>query len=229
MKTLPHGRGSQGTPAVFTAWPRYNPPVKTATNITLRRARIPDVPVASKIINDYAELGLMLHRSLAFLYEHLRDFQVAVVTDERGGAEESVIGIAGLNIVWANVAEVYSVAVMPAFHGMGVGKRLVQATLDEAAELGIRRVISLTYEEQFFARLGFVKTDRQALPLKMWSECVRCSKHQACDEIAMVRVIESVPEAPTPPPYHPPPGEYTVPVTIERTKLEARPKMDEAH
>ena len=33
---------------------------------------------------------------------------------------------------------------------------------------------------------------RGALPLKVWSECVRCPKHDACDEIAMVRTLRDV-------------------------------------
>jgi amino-acid N-acetyltransferase len=207
--------------------------VETKQDIVVRRARIGDVTTCSRIINDYAELGLMLHRSLAYLYEHLRDFHVAVVplgdAGKPGGEDEQVIGIAGLNIIWANIAEVYSVAVAPAFQGMGVGKRLVQACIDEAAELGIRRLMTLTYERLFFEKLGFGVVDRMSLPLKVWSECIRCSKNQACDEIAMIRELAGVPEVEAPPPYQPPPGEYSVPVTLQLSAVQARPKMDEAH
>ncbi len=207
--------------------------VETKQDIAVRRAKIGDVPTCSRIINDYAELGLMLHRSLAYLYEHLRDFHVAVVPldDPRkpDSDDEQVIGIAGLNIIWANLAEVYSVAVAPAFQGMGVGKMLVRACMDEAQQLGVRRLMTLTYERAFFEKLGFGVVDRMSLPLKVWSECLRCSKNQACDEIAMIKEIAGVPELDAPPPYRPPAGEYTVPITIERAKINARPKMDEAH
>lgn len=202
--------------------------------IVIRRAKIGDVPTASRIINDYAELGLMLHRPLAYLYEHLRDFHVAVVPLDDApsngrGHDEQVIGICGLNIVWANLAEVYSLAVAPAFQGMGLGRALVQACIDEAKELGIRRLMTLTYESTFFARLGFGVVDRMSLPLKVWSECVRCSKNEACDEIAMILDVPGVPELEAPPPYQPPADQYTVPITLERAKITPRPKMDEAH
>jgi amino-acid N-acetyltransferase len=36
--------------------------------------------------------------------------------------------------------------------------------------------------------------DKDTLPLKVWSDCVRCPKRDGCDEIAMVRVLEDVPE-----------------------------------
>lgn len=211
----------------------------TGSQILVRRAKIGDVPTCSRIINDYAEVGLMLHRSLAYLYEHLRDFHVAVVplsdapgggdAEPRGGGDEQVIGICGLNIVWANIAEVYSLAVAPAFQGMGIGRTLVRACVREAEELGIRRLMTLTYEKAFFEKLGFGVVDRMSLPLKVWSECVRCSKNAACDEIAMIMEVPGVPEVEAPPPYQPPGDAYTVPITIERAKLAARPKMDEAH
>jgi amino-acid N-acetyltransferase len=64
--------------------------------------------------------------------------------------------------------------------------------------------MSLTYEQAFFEKLGFVVVDKDTLPLKVWSDCVRCPKRDGCDEIAMVRTLEDVPviaaptTAPTP-------------------------------
>jgi amino-acid N-acetyltransferase len=46
--------------------------------------------------------------------------------------------------------------------------------------------------------------DKDSLPLKVWSDCVRCPKRDGCDEIAMVRTLWDVPiinlpsAAPTP-------------------------------
>lgn len=154
----------------------------------IRRAAIADVPAFGKIINDCAEYGLMLHRSLEFLYEHLRDFSVAV-DDETG----EVVGVCGLRILWANLAEVYALAVAPQCRGQGLGKKLVEATVEDSTALGIRKLMTLTYEQAFFTKVGFAVVDRMTLPMKVWSECARCSKRNACDEIAMIRVLD-VPE-----------------------------------
>ena len=35
--------------------------------------------------------------------------------------------------------------------------------------------------------------DKDTLPLKVWSDCVRCPKRDGCDEIAMVRTLRDVP------------------------------------
>ena len=74
---------------------------------TIRHARVADVPAMAALINDYAEQGVMLHRSHAELYESVRDFQVAV--DEAGALR----GVAGLRVMWSTLAEVYALAVDP--------------------------------------------------------------------------------------------------------------------
>lgn len=155
-------------------------------SVTIRSATSVDVPAIAAIINDYAEQGQMLHRSHAELYERLRDYYVA----EEG---EKVMGVCGLRVIWGNLAEVYALAVASDAGGKGVGRKLVEASVGEAERLGVRRIFALTYQQAFFERCGFGVVDRmQELPQKVWSECVRCPKNQACDEIAVVRVLEHV-------------------------------------
>ena len=36
--------------------------------------------------------------------------------------------------------------------------------------------MALTYELRFFEKLGFELVAKEALPLKVWSDCVRCPK-----------------------------------------------------
>jgi len=78
--------------------------------------------------------------------------------------------------------------------------------------------MTLTYEQAFFEKLGFGVVDRQQLPLKVWSECIRCPKNQACDEIAMTLVLQDVPELGVPKPVAPPVDQYIVPI-IRRVDL----------
>ncbi len=161
----------------------------------LRNATIHDVQRIADIINDHAELGRMLFKSYAQLYEDLRDFCVYE-------ADGQVVGCAAVSIVWADLAEVRSLAVDEACRGQGIGRRLVGWCVEEARRLQIRRLMSLTYEQPFFEKLGFEVVPKESLPLKVWSDCVRCPKRDGCDEIAMVRVLEDVPiiTMPTPAP-----------------------------
>ncbi|MEX0741235.1 MAG: N-acetyltransferase [Phycisphaeraceae bacterium] len=180
--------------------------------VAIEQAGVADVPGMAALINDYAEQGLMLHRSHAELYERVRDFEVARLEGE-------VVGVVGLRIMWSNLAEVYALAVSPRATGQGLGRKLVAAAVDEARRLGIHRTFSLTYEQRFFDRCGFKVVDRhRELPLKVWSECARCPKNHACDEIAMVHVLEDVPDLGPPPQASPQMSLYEVPMLNERMK-----------
>src|SRR5947207_15692980 len=139
----------------------------------------------------------MLFKSLAQLYEDLRDFAIY----EEGG---EILGCVALTIIWADLAEVRSLAVDSAHQGRGMGRQLVGWAVQEARRLHIRRLMSLTYEQRFFEKLEFQVVAKATMPLKVWSDCVRCPKREGCDEIAMVRTLWDVPmivmptTAPTP-------------------------------
>lgn len=153
----------------------------------IRNATVHDVPRMSEVINSHAERGRMLFKNYQQLYEGLRDF---AVYEENG----KVVGCVGLTIIWADLAEVRSLAVDSKHHGKGIGKQLMKWVIDEARRLHIRRIMSLTYEKAFFEKLGFVVVEKDSLPLKVWSDCVACTKRDDCDEIAMVLTLDDVPE-----------------------------------
>lgn len=163
--------------------------------MNIRPAKITDVPAIHEIINHHAGLGKMLFKSFAQLYEDIRDFAVAEADLDGSPA---VVGCVALGIIWADLAEVRSLAVADSHRGKGIGRKLVEWCVDDARRVGIRKLMSLTYEQAFFEKLGFVVVNKDTLPLKVWTDCVRCPKNLACDEIAMVRVLEDVPliEAP---------------------------------
>ena len=161
--------------------------------MTIRPATLADVPAIHAIVNGHAERGVMLFKSWPQLYEQVRDFLVAV-----GGDDGQVVGCSALAVLWRDLAEIRSLAVRESAIGRGVGRALVEATLGEARRLGIRRVMSLTYEDAFFAKLGFRVVEKGELPMKVWSDCARCPKRHACDEIAMVHELTDVTVPPGP-------------------------------
>ncbi len=125
----------------------------------------------------------MLHRSMESLYESLRDF---IVAQDGGG---KIVGCVALDIFWADLAEIKSLAAVPEARGKGVGFGLVAAAVAEAGKLGIGKLFALTYEQDFFIRQGFEVIDRNDLPEKVWRECFACPKVDNCDEIAMMRKL----------------------------------------
>jgi amino-acid N-acetyltransferase len=157
----------------------------------IRPATIHDVPRMQTVINSHAEFGRMLFKSLAQLYEAVRDYAVFEVPGPDG--KPVVAGCVAVTIIWADLAEVRALAVDESQRGKGIGTHLVRWAVGEARRLGIRKLMSLTYEQRFFEKLDFVVVDKETLPLKVWSDCVRCPKRDQCDEIAMVHVLEDVP------------------------------------
>ncbi|NIQ96761.1 MAG: N-acetyltransferase [Desulfuromonadales bacterium] len=149
----------------------------------IRKARIADAKAIHQLLLKYAGDGLMLSRSLADIYESIRDIYVF---EENG----RVLGTVWLHISWADLAEVRSLAVAEEAGGRGVGRQLVRACLDEAAEIGIAKVFCLTYQPDFFGRFGFVEIEKSELPHKIWSDCIKCAKFPECDEIAMQILLD---------------------------------------
>lgn len=137
-----------------------------------------DVRRIHTLLQDFADQGLLLPRSISSLYDQLRDF---IVYDEDG-----VQGVCALRISWDNLAEIRSLAVAGKMQGQGIGARLVRSCLDEADSLEISRVFVLTYQAGFFRKLDFVDIDKRELPHKIWSDCLHCPKFPDCDEESLI-------------------------------------------
>jgi amino-acid N-acetyltransferase len=150
----------------------------------IRKARVNDVIVMKQIISAYSKDELMLPRSLSEMYENIRDYYVYEIDGE-------VVGCCALHIVWEDLAEVLALAVKPECSRKGVGTKLVSACLEEAEDLSMKEVFALTYVPDFFKTLGFKVVDKNSLPRKIWSGCVRCPKFPDCNEIAVLKSINS--------------------------------------
>ena len=146
----------------------------------IRKARMSDVKGIHGLIAEYARKGDMLPRSLADIYENLRDY---FVFEEDGG---ELAGSAAIHIMWEDLAEVRSLAVRDGKMRRGIGTQLVESCISEAIVLGIARVFALTYKPEFFEKLGFHVVDKSELPQKIWTDCLKCSKFPDCDEVALV-------------------------------------------
>ena len=146
----------------------------------IRKARMSDVKGIQQLIAEYARKGDMLPRSLADIYENLRDYFVFL------GNDGELVGSAAIHIMWEDLAEVRSLAVREGEMRRGIGTQLVESCISEAIVLGIARVFALTYKPEFFEKLGFHVVDKSELPQKIWTDCLKCSKFPDCDEVALV-------------------------------------------
>jgi amino-acid N-acetyltransferase len=147
----------------------------------IRKATMRDVKPIQKLLEHYAQKGLLLPRSLSELYGYLRDYYVFIPD-----GQEELRGVCALHLCWEDLAEIKSLAVDESYAGQGIGTHLVEACISEAITLGLYKIFALTYRVDFFNRFGFKEVDKNLLPHKIWSDCLKCVKFPECDEIAVL-------------------------------------------
>lgn len=148
----------------------------------IRKAKIKDVKEIHQLINHFARKDLMLPRSLNELYDNIRDFWVAE-------ADKKVVGCAALHISWQDLAEIKSLAVDSRRQKKGIGAELIATCINEARQLGARKVFVLTYRAKYFQKQGFHIVEHKDLPHKIWAECINCPKFPNCQEVALLKNI----------------------------------------
>ena len=114
--------------------------------------------------------------------EAIRDFTV-VFSGQR------LLGCGALHFYSPTLGEIRSLAVSENAKTLGVGRKLVEALVEEALNYELDAAFAFTYVTEFFEKVGFHVVERGVLPLKAWKDCVRCPKFQACDEIAVLRIL----------------------------------------
>jgi amino-acid N-acetyltransferase len=134
---------------------------------TVRRARTSDVRAIRRLINANVASGRLLDKATVTLYEDIQEFLVA----ER--ADGMIAGCGALHVMWEDLAEIRTVAVDASSRGHSVGRRLVDALVAAAREIGVRRVFVLTFEVEFFARRGFEEIEGSPVSAEVYAELLR--------------------------------------------------------
>ena len=181
-----------------------------APALTVRKAVMRDIRPILDLINGYAARGEMLPRTEFEMSEAIRDFTVIT-----SGGE--LLGCGALHFYSPTLAEIRSLAVREQAKTHGVGRKLIEALVAEAALYELDAVFAFTYVVGFFRKLGFETLERGALPLKAWRDCLRCPKFQSCDEVAVLRVLRPVHWAQALPEiWAPTPDDRLIPVPTPR-------------
>lgn len=163
-------------------------PIRAASaainEITIRKATVADAQQIADLVNLGEREGQLLPRSLEEIRASIDDWLVA----EDGGR---VVGCGSLVEMSLALSEVRSLEVSPEYRGNSVGAKIVDALVNEARVRGIPTVFALTRAVPFFEKLGFMVTEKDNFPEKVWRDCVICPVRHACDEVAMVKSVVS--------------------------------------
>ncbi len=132
----------------------------------IRSARTSDIKGIRKLIDTYAIGGRLLTKETVTLYESVQEFTVAIENNE-------VVGCGALHVLWEDLAEVRTVAVLEQLRGKGVGHQIMQAIEERAGAIGVKRIFCLTFETQFFGRHGFEEIQGTPVDADVYAELLR--------------------------------------------------------
>lgn len=154
------------------------------SSFSVRSARTSDVHAIQAIREPF--LGKVLqHHELVGLFEKIQEFKVVVDANDR------VVAAGALHVMWEDLAEVRSVVVDDSMRGQGIGHLLVDALLDEARKLGIKRVFCLTFETGFFGKHGFEAISDVPVDAATFEEMVRSTDVGVAEFLDLARVKEN--------------------------------------
>lgn len=159
--------------------------------ITVRAALPADVRRINELVLPYALRRILIAKDLIHYFEHVQEFVVAELPAggaPASGSDPRVIGCGALHVLWDDIAEVRTLAVDEAHLGSGVGHLLLEALLDRARELGLRRVFCLTFEVDFFTRHGFHAIEGTPVGTDVYAEMLNSHDDGMAEFLDLARV-----------------------------------------
>lgn len=127
--------------------------------------------------------GIILDRSEDEMANTIRSYNI--IKDN-----EEIVAFCALNIHSASLGEIRSLIVKDTHRRKGLASMLINSLLNEARELGLKEILSLTYRRELFIKLGFVEITKDSIPNhKIWADCIKCTRFPVCDEIALIKTL----------------------------------------
>ena len=120
---------------------------------------------------------------LDILYRAIRNYFICLI-------EEKIIGICSILFYNEDLAEIRTLLVDKDYRYLHIGEKLVFACIQEGKLYGVKNVFCLTLVPDFFRRIGFRDYAKEKLPLKIFKDCLSCSKYDNCDEEALILKIK---------------------------------------
>ncbi|MDO8143277.1 MULTISPECIES: amino-acid N-acetyltransferase [Isoptericola] len=149
----------------------------------IRPALPADVRGVRDLVAPYATDRILLAKELVGYYESVQEFLVA-----DAGPEAGLVGCGALHVMWADLAEIRTLAVDPAWRGRGLGHALVEELILRAREMGLKRLFCLTFEVDFFAAHGFREIDGTPVTGEVYAELLRSHDDGVAEFLDLARV-----------------------------------------
>lgn len=149
--------------------------------IEYRKATLRDIPKMEDLVLPEVVSGIILERSPDEMATNIRSYTLAL-------SDNLLVGFCALHIHTSSLAEIRSLIVDENFRGQRIGENLINKCIDEAKELGLQKLLSLTYKQSFFENLGFMEINKESLPEhKIWADCIKCKHFPVCNEVSLIK------------------------------------------
>ncbi len=149
--------------------------------INYSKAKLSDITRMQELVSPEVESGVILLRTDDEIATNIRSYTLVFVDGE-------LVGFCALHLHTSYLGEIRSLIIKDNFRGQKIGENLVKHALDEGIDLGLQRVLSLTYRAPFFERLGFVEIPKETLPeQKIWADCIKCKHFPVCNEVSLIK------------------------------------------
>ena len=132
----------------------------------IRPAKTSDIKKIRTIIDAYVSGRRLLSKETVTLFESVQEFTVAEVDSE-------VVGCGALHVLWEDLAEVRTVAVIEGMQGKGIGHTILENILARAKEIGVKKVFCLTFETKFFGSHGFTEIQGSPVEPDVYAQLLR--------------------------------------------------------
>jgi amino-acid N-acetyltransferase len=135
-------------------------------SVTIRPAKTSDIKAIRTIIDTYSLQRRLLSKETVMLYEDVQEFFVAE-------KDSTIIGCGALHVLWEDLGEVRTVAVVEEFRGQKIGHQIMKAIIDRAQSLGLKRLFCLTFETGFFGKHGFNEIQGAPVEPEVYQQLLR--------------------------------------------------------
>jgi amino-acid N-acetyltransferase len=153
--------------------------------IKVRAARTADIGAIADLCGPLIQSRVLLGKERVELYESVQEF---VVTEDSSG---KVIACGALHVMWEDLGEVRTVAVSQGHQGTGIGKSILLNLFERAKSLGLKRIFCLTFEVEFFSKLGFEPISETPVDPEVYAELVRSHDEGIAEFLDLARVKQN--------------------------------------
>lgn len=155
------------------------------TKFSISKPTLRDIPAMRNLILPEVQRGIILDRTEDEMASAIRSYSVV-----RENGSNNIIAFVALQILSPTLAEIRSLIVGESYRRLGIATALILHLIKEGESLNLKEILTLTYQKEVFAKIGFKEIAKDSLPnQKIWADCIKCKKFPICDEIALLKTL----------------------------------------